>query len=83
MARAEGGCLGQVRYSVGADPIHVTICHCRFCQRATGGAYMIEPFLEETELTITAGEPRIYEHVLGAAIASSSTSAPTAGPSST
>ena len=64
MPRPEGVCLcGQVRYAVGKDPIRVTVCHCRFCQRATGGAYMIEPVFEEAEFTITSGGSHVYEHV--------------------
>jgi hypothetical protein len=44
MARHEGGCLcGKVRFAVSADPMRVTVCHCRFCQRNTGTAYLAEP----------------------------------------
>ena len=39
-----GGCLcGAIRYATSADPVRVTYCHCKFCQRATGSAYMVEP----------------------------------------
>jgi hypothetical protein len=63
MTNAEGGCLcGAVRYEVAAAPLRVTICHCRFCQRATGGAYMVEPIFDGKDLTVTSGVPAVYDH---------------------
>lgn len=57
-----GGCLcGAIRYEACADPLRVTICHCRFCQRATGSAYMVEPIFRSHDLQITRGAPSIYE----------------------
>ena len=47
MANAQGGCLcGNTRYEVASQPARVTICHCRFCQRATGSAYLVEPVFD-------------------------------------
>src|SRR5260370_26664857 len=64
MARHEGGCLcGAVRFAVSADPMRVTVCHCRFCQRTTGTAYLVEPVFAKTEFRITSGTPRTYEVV--------------------
>lgn len=42
MAKYEGGCLcGAVRYSTDAEPSMASYCHCRMCQKATGGAFSI------------------------------------------
>ena len=49
----EGGCLcGVVRYRTQGEPIRVTVCHCRFCQRATGGAYMVEPIFRSEDVSV-------------------------------
>ncbi|WP_170574633.1 GFA family protein [Ruegeria atlantica] len=64
MPVAEGGCLcGLVRYAVQDNPVRVTACHCRFCQRATGSAYHVAPVFTEENFSVTQGEPKIYTHI--------------------
>ena len=64
MTRHEGGCLcGKVRYATRAMPLRVTVCHCRFCQRATGSAYMVEPIFDKGDFVVIAGTPRTYDQV--------------------
>lgn len=56
-----GGCLcGALRYEARADPLRVTICHCKFRQRATGSAYMVEPIFRHEDLPVTKGSPAVY-----------------------
>ena len=63
MTNSEGGCLcGRVRYSVNSTPTRVTICHCKFCQRATGSAFLVEPIFDEANFSIISGEAKIYDH---------------------
>lgn len=52
---------GGLRYETLAEPARVTFCHCRFCQRATGSAFMVEPLFRVEDLRITKGSPSIYE----------------------
>lgn len=59
----EGGCLcGAVRYRVVGRPQRVVHCHCRFCQRSSGGASVVECFFDDGALTVLAGEPLVYDH---------------------
>ncbi len=63
MSTHEGGCLcGAIRYSVKTPPARVTFCHCRFCQRATGSDYLVEPIFEKPALEVIAGKPKTYSH---------------------
>ena len=63
MATHEGGCLcGGIRYAVKAPPLRVTICHCRFCQRATGSAFLVEPIFGKSAFAVAAIQPKIYRH---------------------
>ena len=57
----QGGCLcGAVRYATSSDPVRVTFCHCKFCQRATGSAYMVEPIFQKASFEIISGRPATY-----------------------
>jgi len=59
----EGGCLcGAVRYTVTADPVWVTICHCTFCQRVTGSAYLVEPLFRREDVTFAGSAMKSYVH---------------------
>lgn len=61
---AEGGCLcGHLRYAVFSEPIRTTMCHCKFCQRATGSAYHIAPVFLQKDFSMTEGDAKIYTHI--------------------
>ena len=63
MSAAQGECLcGEIRYTVAQQPSRVTLCHCAFCQKATGAAYMVQPAFAASDLTVTQGSPAIYSH---------------------
>jgi hypothetical protein len=43
-----GGCAcGRVRYKLTNNPLIVHACHCRDCQRITGGAFVINIWMEK------------------------------------
>ena len=56
-----GGCLcGAIRYESTEAPELVGYCHCRMCQKATGGLFLsFADFAGET-FRFTSGEPRYY-----------------------
>ena len=59
----EGGCLcGDVRYRTIAEPLRVTICHCRFCQRFTGSAFLVEPIFKREDVVLSGAKPHVYNH---------------------
>ena len=63
MTEHEGGCLcGALRFVATAKPVRITVCHCRFCQRATGTAAFVEPIFRRPDVQLTAGLPKTYQH---------------------
>lgn len=37
-----GGCnCGAVRYQLSSDPLYTHVCHCKQCQRSSGGAFNV------------------------------------------
>ena len=55
----EGGCsCGAVRYRLREAPMFVHCCHCRDCQKQTGGAFAINALIETDRIEAVAGEPR-------------------------
>ena len=52
-----GGCLcGTLRYSVSAAPVFQVICHCRMCQKASGGPFMALAFVPPESIEVTKGK---------------------------
>ena len=62
MASYQGGCLrGALRYETMGEPHRIVFCHCRFCQRATGTAYLLDAMFARSNFNITKGVPSRYE----------------------
>jgi hypothetical protein len=62
MERVTGGCqCGRVRYEVGIDDDEAYLCHCRMCQRATGGVSIAFKSVKKAELRWLGPEPDWYQ----------------------
>jgi hypothetical protein len=57
-----GGCAcGAIRYEVSGDPIVMFNCHCRDCQKTTGGPYTPVFYVPAKAFKITKGSPKYYD----------------------
>src|SRR5262245_896276 len=58
---ATGGCqCGKVRYALHIAPQGSHICHCRMCQRATGGLFAALAGAPKDKFEWTKGEPAMF-----------------------
>jgi hypothetical protein len=56
-----GGCLcAATRYEATGTPGLTLICHCRMCQRVSGGPFMGLLFLPSEAVQVTKGAPLLY-----------------------
>ena len=61
MTVREGGCLcGDVRFEVTGRPVVVGHCHCRDCQKTSGGGHVSFAFYLAEHATVN-GEPAAYD----------------------
>jgi|SRR5262245_18870361 len=58
---ATGGCqCGAVRYALYVTPENAHVCHCRMCQRATGGVFAALAGAPKDAFAWTEGEPAFF-----------------------
>lgn len=54
-----GGCrCGAVRFQTAGEALHVTLCHCRDCQRSTGAPMVAWAGFKEEQFAVTQGEAK-------------------------
>jgi hypothetical protein len=59
-----GGCkCGAIRYTTAPHVGNAYVCNCHFCQKMTGGPFLVEHCFTKTEIEITAGVATIHTHV--------------------
>lgn len=57
-----GGCqCGSVRYRLDAMPDGAVICHCRMCQKASGGPFTAFCGLPKSSFVVTRGTISIFQ----------------------
>lgn len=53
----EGGCAcRRIRYRMSGKPLFVHCCHCRWCQRETGSAFVLNAMIEADRVQLLAGD---------------------------
>ncbi len=53
----EGGCdCRYIRYRMTGRPLFVHCCHCRWCQRETGSAFVLNAMIEADRVELLHGE---------------------------
>ena len=51
----DGSCTcGAIRFTLKSAPMFVHCCHCRDCQKQTGGAFAINALIERDRISFTA-----------------------------
>ena len=54
----DGRCTcSQIRYRMIDEPMAVHCCHCTWCQRETGSAFVINALIETENVEVLGGEP--------------------------
>jgi hypothetical protein len=55
----DGGCAcGSVRFRMEANPLFIHCCHCHWCQRETGSAFVLNALVEAERVKILRGQPQ-------------------------
>jgi len=58
----EGGCTcGKVRYRLKRAPMITHCCHCTWCQRETGSAFVVNTLIETSEIELLGEAPVIVD----------------------
>ncbi|WP_370284706.1 GFA family protein [Pseudooceanicola nanhaiensis] len=59
-----GGCkCGAIRFRTVPHAGNAYVCNCHFCQKATGGPFLVEHCFTKDEIEILSGTPTLYTHV--------------------
>lgn len=54
----DGKCTcGEIRYRLTSAPLYTHCCHCRWCQRETGSAFVLNALIESDRVEILQGQP--------------------------
>ncbi len=59
--RYAGCSCGSVRYKASGDPIRVSVCHCKDCQRRTGSAFGVGCYFPRERIEMLQGTTGTFE----------------------
>ena len=63
MSEFTGSChCGEISYTFSGEPLRQVNCHCKNCQKTSGGPYLANIFVSEDTLLIK-GSPKVYQHL--------------------
>lgn len=51
---------GALRLDCGGEPVKVSLCHCRDCQRRTGSAFSIAAFFLRSAVSVSGGTAKRF-----------------------
>jgi hypothetical protein len=58
----EGGCTCRyIRFRMSGKPLFVHCCHCRWCQRETGSAFVLNAMIEAERVQLLEGEVQMVD----------------------
>lgn len=61
MTKLGGGCrCGTIRYECHSEPLTVSFCYCRDCQKASGGPFCNYAVVPAEAVKITKGQTKSY-----------------------
>ena len=59
--REAGGTCRTIRYRMHGKPLFVHCCHCRWCQRETGSAFVLNAMIEAERVALLQGEVEVID----------------------
>ena len=53
---------GSVRFKAQGEPKRTYVCYCRFCQKLTGSAFLVEPVFPKESVKFSGGPISVFEY---------------------
>jgi len=53
---------GSVRFKTHGEPNRTYVCYCKFCQKVTGSAFLVETVFPKVNVEFSGSEIKVYEY---------------------
>jgi len=53
---------GSVRFKTQGEPKRTYVCYCKFCQKVTGSAFLVEAVFDGANVEFSGGAIKVYEY---------------------